>query len=72
MAHAMPPNPRDHTNGAYMNRLSDAHSATVIKHGGAAVGKSSPTPPQSARSAQQLADLVALVRTLAVPLSHPQ
>ena len=72
MAQAMAPKPRDHTNGAYMNCLSDAHIATVIKHRGAAVGKSCLMPPQSARSTQQLAALVAFVRTLAVPPSHPQ
>ena len=72
MAQGMSPTPRHHTDGASMNRLSDAHNATVIKHGGAAVGKSSLMPPQSARSAQQLADLVAFVRTLAVPPSQPQ
>jgi len=72
MAQAMTPKPRDHTDGAYMNHLSDAHIATVIKHGGAAVGKSSLMPAQADLSAQQLADLVAFVRTLAVPPSHPQ
>jgi cytochrome c551/c552 len=72
MAQAMAPKPRDHTDGAYMNQLSDTHIATVIKKGGTAVGKSSLMPAQPALSAQQLADLVAFVRTLAVPPYHPQ
>ncbi len=72
MAQAMAPQPRDHTDGTYMNRLSDTHIATVIKQGGTAVGKSSLMPAQPDLSAQQLADLVAFVRTLAVPPYHPQ
>jgi mono/diheme cytochrome c family protein len=34
------PKPRDHTDAAYMATLSDADIYTVIKCGGAAVGKS--------------------------------
>jgi hypothetical protein len=44
----------------------------MIKHGGAAVGKSSLMPAQPDLVAQQLADLVAFVRTLAVSPYHPQ
>src|SRR5262245_48935049 len=40
MAQTLTPKPRNHTDGAYMNRLSDEHIAAVIKNGGAAVGKS--------------------------------
>jgi len=72
MAQGMSPTPRNHTDGASMNRLSDAHIATVIKQGGAAVGKSPLMPSQPDLSPQQLADLVAFVRTLAVPPSQPQ
>jgi len=72
MAQTLTPKPRNHTDGAYMNHLSDAHIATVIKNGGAAVGKSPLMPPQPDLSPQQLADLVAFVRTLAVPPYHPQ
>ena len=72
MAQALTPKPRNHTDGAYMNRLSDVQIATVIKNGGAAVGKSPLMPPQPDLSPQQLADLVAFVRTLAVPPYHPQ
>ncbi len=72
MAQAMIPKPRNHTDGAYMNHLSDAQIATVIKNGGAAVGKSPLMPSQPDLSPQQLADLVAFVRTLAVPPYRPQ
>ncbi len=67
MAHAMTPKPRDHTDGLYMNQLSDEHIAKAIKNGGAAVGKSPMMPAQTDLSPQQLADVVAFVRTLAVP-----
>src|SRR5262249_20720315 len=32
MAQALTPKPRDHTDGAYMNQLSDAHIAQAIKN----------------------------------------
>ena len=67
MAQGMSPTPRNHTDGASRHRLSDAHMATVITQGGAAVGTSPLMPPQPDLSPQQLADLVAFVRTLAVP-----
>ena len=67
MAQALTPKPRDHTDGAYMNQLSDAHIAQAIKNGGAAVGKSPMMPAQTDLSPQQLDDVVAFVRTLAVP-----
>jgi len=67
MAQALTPKPRDHTDGAYMNQLSDAHVAQAIKNGGAAVGKSPLMPAQTDLSPQQLEDVVAFVRTQAVP-----
>jgi mono/diheme cytochrome c family protein len=39
-ATAMNPKPRDHTDGRYMNVLSDAHLTAVISAGGAAVQRS--------------------------------
>ena len=44
-AQALQPPPRDHTDGAYMNALSDNHLFRVIKEGGPAVGKSPIMPP---------------------------
>jgi len=66
-AQALNPKPRDHTDGAYMNALSNEHLAKVIKEGGPAVGKSPLMPPQADLNAQQLADVIAFVRSLAVP-----
>lgn len=62
------PKPRNHTDGAYMNELSDAHLLKVIGEGGAAAGLSPIMPAwKDILSAQQIQDLVAFVRTLAVP-----
>ena len=66
-AKALKPTPRDHTDGAYMNALSNEHLAKVIKEGGTAVGKSPIMPPQTDLNEQQIQDIVAFVRTLAVP-----
>jgi mono/diheme cytochrome c family protein len=66
-AQALHPKPRDHTDGAYMNALSNEHLAKVIKEGGPAVGKSPLMPPQADLNAQQLEDVIAFVRSLAVP-----
>ena len=62
------PKPRNHTDGAYMNALSDAHLLKVIGGGGAAAGLSPIMPAWGAiLSAQQIQDVVAFVRTLAMP-----
>jgi mono/diheme cytochrome c family protein len=39
-AQALNPKPRDHTDEAYMNQLSNEHLAKVTKNGGPAAGKS--------------------------------
>jgi mono/diheme cytochrome c family protein len=66
-AQALNPKPRDHTDGSYMNKLSQDHLVKVIKQGGAAVGKSPIMPPQADLNEQQIKDIVAFVRSLAVP-----
>jgi mono/diheme cytochrome c family protein len=66
-AQALNPKPRDHTDGAYMNQLSNEHLAKVIKNGGPAVGKSPIMPAQTDLNDQQVEDVIAFVRTLAVP-----
>ena len=66
-AQALNPKPRDHTDGAYMNQLSTEHLAKVIKNGGPAVGKSPIMPPHTDLNDQQIEDIIAFVRTLAVP-----
>jgi mono/diheme cytochrome c family protein len=66
-AQALTPKPRDHTDGAYMNQLSNEHLAKVIKNGGPSVGKSQIMPAHSDLTDQQIEDIIAFVRTLAVP-----
>ena len=66
-AQALNPKPRDHTDGTYMNQLSNDHLVKVIKNGGPAVGKSQIMPAHADLNDQQIEDIVAFVRTLAVP-----
>ena len=66
-AQALNPKPRDHTDGSYMNKLSQDHLSKVIKQGGTAVGKSPIMPPQADLNEQQINDVIAFVRSLAVP-----
>jgi mono/diheme cytochrome c family protein len=71
-ATAMNPKPRDHTDGRYMNVLSDAHLTTVISEGGAAVQRSPLMPSwKGTLSPQQIVDVIAYLRTLAVPPYQP-
>ena len=71
-ASTMNPRPRDHTDGRYMNALSDAHLTTVISEGGAAVQRSPLMPSwKGALTPQQIQDVIAYVRTLAVPPYRP-
>lgn len=66
------PKPRDHTDGAYMNALTDARLLTVVGEGGAAAGLSAIMPAwKNILSAEQIQDVVAFVRTLAVPPYAP-
>ena len=66
-AQALNPKPRDHTDGAYMNTLSNDHLSKVIKQGGTAVEKSPLMPPQADLNDQQIQDIITFVRSLAVP-----
>ena len=66
------PKPRNHTDGAYMNALSDAHLLNIVGGGGGAAGLSPIMPAwKDILSAQQIRDVVAFVRTLAVPPYTP-
>jgi mono/diheme cytochrome c family protein len=67
---AMNPKPRDHTNGAYMDKLSNLHIFTVIKQGGAQFGYPG-MPAQPQLSEEKVKDVVAFVRTLS-PTYHKQ
>jgi mono/diheme cytochrome c family protein len=66
-AQALTPKPRDHTDSAYMNQLSNEHLAKVIKNGGPSVGKSQIMPAHPDLNDQQIEDVIAFVRALAVP-----
>ena len=66
------PKPRNHTDGAYMNTLTDDHLLKVVGEGGAAAGLSPIMPAwKGILAAQQIQDVVAFVRTLAVPPYTP-
>lgn len=65
-AAGLPTKPRDHTDAAYMRKLSDPQIFDIIKRGGQALGKSPLMPPWDGQlSEQQIQDLVAYIRTLA-------
>src|SRR5581483_5880186 len=60
---ALNPKPRDHTNGAYMDKLSNAHLFYVVRNGGVAYGY--PTmPAQPNLSDEEIKEVVAFVRSL--------
>lgn len=68
LAAALDPKPTRHSDGAYMNALDDAHLYKAIAEGGAAVGKSPTMAPWAGTlDEQQIRDVVAFVRSLAVP-----
>jgi mono/diheme cytochrome c family protein len=72
-AASLPVKPRNHTDGAYMNALSDDRLAKAITQGGASVGKSSIMPAWgSTLSEKDVQDVIAYLRTLAVPPYKPQ
>jgi cytochrome c551/c552 len=50
-----------------MNQLSNEHLAKVIKNGGPSVGKSQIMQPNPDLNDQQIEDVIAFVRALAVP-----
>ena len=60
--------PADHTDGSYMNALSDEHLFVVIQQGGAAVGKSREMAGWGETLTEpQIRNLVAFIRSLADP-----
>ena len=71
-AASLPVKPTDHTNGVIMNQLSDQFLLDVISKGGGVVGKSTFMPAWgSAFNEKQLRELIAYIRTLAVPAYRP-
>jgi len=72
-AGSLPVKPADHTSGATMNKLTDKFLQDIIAKGGGAVGKSTFMPPWGgALNENQIRDIVAYIRTLAVPPYRPQ
>jgi mono/diheme cytochrome c family protein len=68
VAAGLNPKPAKHSDGAYMNTLSNEHLFKVIKEGGVSVGKSPLMAPWGGTLGdEQIADLVAFVRSLAKP-----
>jgi len=68
IADTLTPRPARHSDGAYMNALSDAHLFKVIKFGGPAVGKSASMAAWGGvLSDAQIRDVIAYIRTLAKP-----
>lgn len=67
---ALNPKPRDHTNGAYMNKLTNQHIFDIIKGGGAQFNMPGmPAQPQLADDTVK--NVIAFVRSLAVPPYTP-
>ena len=60
---ALDPKPRDHTNGAYMDKLTNGHIFAVIKLGGASFGYPG-MPMQPQLSDEKVRQVIAFVRTL--------
>ncbi len=70
-AAAFNPKPRDHSNGAYMDKLSNRHIFNVVRYGGQMYGY--PTmPAQPQLSDDQIEQVVAFVRTLSNTYKGPK
>lgn len=66
------PKPQDHTNGKYMNTLTDKYLFDIIKAGGAGIKKSPLMPPwEGALKDEDISNLVAYIRSLARPPYKP-
>jgi len=72
VAQTLDPKPARHSDGTYMNALSDAHLFSVIQKGGPAVGKSPLMAAWGgALTDAQIRDVIAFIRTLADPPYAP-
>jgi mono/diheme cytochrome c family protein len=70
---ALPARPADHTNGAVMNQMNDKFIVDIITKGGSVVGKSSFMPAWGGSlNDNQIRDVVAYIRSLAVPRYKPE
>jgi mono/diheme cytochrome c family protein len=71
-AQGLEPKPARHSDGVYMNTLSNNDLFQVIKFGGQSVGKSALMAPWGAAlSDQQIENVIAFIRTLADPPYRP-
>lgn len=71
-AGSLPVKPADHTSGKVMNQMNDKFLLDIISKGGAAVGKSTFMPSWGGSlNEKQVWDIVAYIRTLAVPPYKP-
>jgi mono/diheme cytochrome c family protein len=71
-ARSLPVKPANHTDGSVMNPLSDKFLLDIISKGGSAVGKSPMMPGWGGQFKEnQLRDIVAYVRSIAVPPYSP-
>ncbi len=65
---ALDPKPADHSDGNYMNGLSDEHLFKVVKFGGTAVDRSPLMAPWGGTLGDaEIVDVIAFVRSLADP-----
>jgi len=72
VAQALNPKPVRHSDGAYMNPLTDDYLFKVIKFGGTSVGKSAMMAPLGGSlSDQQIRNVIAFIRSLADPPYQP-
>ena len=71
-ASVLPTKPRNHTDGEYMNTLTDDYLFKIIKEGGAAVGKAQFMPGWAAQIKDpEIWNIIAYIRSLAVPPYQP-
>ncbi len=71
-ASSLPVKPKDHTNGAVMNSMTDQALVDVISKGGGGTGKSPFMPAWgTSLNEKQVRDIVIYIRTLAVPPYKP-
>ena len=71
-ASVLPTKPRNHTDGKYMNTLTDDYLFKIIKEGGAAVGKAQFMPGWAAQIKDpEIWNIIAYIRSLAVPPYQP-
>jgi mono/diheme cytochrome c family protein len=70
-AAALPVKPQNHTNGQYMNTLTDEYLFKIVKEGGASVGKAQFMPAWGSQLKDpEIWSVIAYVRSLAVPPYH--